>query len=244
MREFLCSSGALNADEIFHGVLNNDYRFYSYLNRRVQEDPNLIYPILQKECFYEYIAWLLDCSKGGEVVADVKYKNFNLLSSSYSLIPQEPFFIEFLRVTSPKVIHVRRRNKLAIILSRKISELTGMWAASHVEERPVYGDKIVLDAKSILDEIKSMNDEEELADRMLRSACYVHEIYYEEMFEGSNFSSAVFAVANELLPGQILSKKPANVKMNIKKLSEIVANDNEVTSAFIDAGYGWMLDLK
>lgn len=242
LRQFLCSSGALDADEIFHGTLDRPHRFYSYVLERVGEISDLIFPVFHGSLFYDFVSTLEAQSDNGIVIADVKYKGLRILNSSYSLAKVDPFIKDYLDDTNYPLIHIRRRNKVRVVCSTLISQATGVWSLPR-EAMRMYSPTCHIETASILSLLNALEAEELLAEVFFRDLKNRHDIYYDELFneDGSQFSEKVIEIANKLIPGSRFDVIPRHQRINGRPLSSIIDNYSQVLEVLDGTKFEWMV---
>lgn len=241
LRQFLCSGGALDADEMFHGTLNHKHRFYSYVLERVRENSDLIFPIFHGGLFYDFISVLEAQSDNGVVVADIKYKGLRILNSSYSLGKADPFIKDYLGDTNSPLIHVRRRNKLRVVCSTLISQATGVWSLPR-EALRTFSPTCHIEPTTIHSLLNALEAEELLAESFFSDLKNRYEIYYDELFneDGSQFSEKALAVATKLIPGSLFDITPRHQRINGRPLCSIVDNYSQVLEVLEGTRFEWM----
>jgi len=241
LREFLCSTGYLNADEIFHANLNKDTRFFYYLYNKVIEDSTNLFPINFKNIFYNFINDLE--SRGHKnVVADVKYHEYRLLNSTYNLYDPLPFFIEYLQVTGYPIVHVVRRNKIEMLISKIIAERTGVWSSTQKKKKNIF-EKVVLNTEKIVSSIEDLiRQDENIADE-LKKVPSVYNLEYELMFDKvGNFSDFAFSIVENISNDTGFLKIPKLKKQNELRIFERIDNFSSVKNELSNTPYYWMLN--
>lgn len=244
IRELFSSHGALDAEEIFHGTLNHKYRFYEFVYQAVQQDKSLIYPIHHKQLFHQYIDFLRSESKGAPVVLDVKYFAFNLLSSSYSLMPPQPFVAEYIRNTQAHVVHVVRQNKLRIYVSECLSEKTGVWAVAKKSEIP-QDRQLKVDVEHMFNALEQLEQQANRAEKVVGALPNVHLFHYEELFDAEgNFREQIGEVVKGIMGVGQVNLRPSTIRMNSEPLSDIIQNYGAVQKRLAGTPYEWMLTAE
>jgi hypothetical protein len=241
-RELLCSTGYLNADEIFHGVLNNKYRFFDYVYQKVLLDKSYIFPIYHRDFFYNFIDHLQSLGFKN-VVADVKYQDYSLLNSSYLLKEERPFFIEYLQITNYPVIHLIRKNKLQLLTSKLLAESTGVYSINDDILRPKINKPLEMDCTNLVDKITKLIEKDSEVSVLLSGVTHKFELFYEEMFdESGNFSKKAIAIAEEACSDSGFNPNPILVKVNNSSLGDIFSNFCDIQKSLSGTDYEWMMN--
>lgn len=240
-RLLMKSHGAYDADEIFSGDLTRKDRFYEYLYERVQQDKRLIFPGYHQAVFDDYIAFLLQLGGGAPIAIDVKYHNYDFLTSPYRLINGGSFIVDYMKSREAPVVHIERKNKLRIYVSELIAIKTGVWGTGNIERIPSGRLGIIVDIQEMKQKLNNMTYTAAMASKKLSQLERVYNIIYEEMFDSEgNFSSCIVQLVKEILGVSLINPKPSHIKINRESLQEIIANYEDVVKALAGTPYEWM----
>lgn len=241
-RNLLKRSGAIDCDEILHGDLSRRYRFYRYLQDRLQDDPSLIHPRKHPKVFREYIEELRVQAQGRPLAMDVKYFALNLIPAHEATAGQSPFLFNFMRNNNAHVVHIIRKNKLRVFISQEIARATGKWSAEKPEQLPRNKPRINVNPQQALNFIGRLIKQDEAIANILRDIPGVHRLIYEEMFlDNGNFSDKTIEVAEACLEKTIEDNRPGNLRMNPDPIAHLVENYNEIHKAISVTQYAWMV---
>jgi len=241
-RNLLKRNGAMDCDEILHGDLSKEHRFYGYLQDRLKNDPSLIHPQTHPRVFREYIDGLRQEAQGKLLALDVKYFALNLIPTHEDVTACNPFLVNFMRNSKAHVVHIVRKNKLRVYISEEMSKATGKWSAERPEHLISEKPRLQVDPERALRFIDTLIGQDESAARMLQSIPGVHRLNYEDMFEeDGDFSDKTIRVAEICLGVEVENNRPGNLRMNPEPLSVLVANYEELKKAIDDTPHAWML---
>jgi len=241
-RDLLKRNGALDCDEVFHGDLSKEHRFYGYLQKRLQADPALIHPQTHPRVFREYIEDLRNNAQGRLLALDVKYFALNLIPAQGDVTARNPFLLNFMRNSKAHVVHIVRKNKLRVYVSEEMSKATGKWSAEKPEHLLTEKPKLEIDPEQAMQFITTLIRQDEGVAEMLQSIPGVHRLDYEEMFEeNGNFSDKTMQVAEACLDAKIESNRPGNLRMNPEPISELISNYDKLHEVISNSPHAWML---
>lgn len=242
-RDLLMRHGAMDCDEIFHGDLVNKFRFFRYVQERLQDEPQLVHPENYAGLFRSYIQELRKKSGGKKLAMDVKYFGLNLIPAWEDVDNSRPFIINFMQNNNAHVAHIVRRNKLRILVSEEMAKTTGRWSSGRVEHLVSEKPKIFIDTGQIMDAISRLIKQDEKVAGMLEGVPGVTRLNYHEMFdEIGMFTSKVQDTAARFLDLTSVDPKPGNLKMNPEPLSELVENFVDLSNCIEASDHSWMLD--
>lgn len=246
-RKFLETSPELtDIGEIFHSRLSKSRaRYYSYYLRRIQETPALLPAGNDHTIFSDFIEQLKTVRPKKRKILDVKYNAWDVVRY-YDHEGRFPSFLpKFVHEHKIPVIHMVRRNKLRLILSRELAQLTNQWSAKTPESLKTPTKKVALPAKSLVAAIEQEIRESERFDRMIHElGCPGLKLYYEELFDADgNFSEAVETSCRDLLGDTFRPNRiPQLLKQNNRTIAETISNEAKVREALAPTGHAWMLD--
>lgn len=241
-RDLLMRHGAMDCDEILHGNLANEFRFFRYVKERLQDEPQLVHPEHYAGLFRSYVQELRKKSGGKKLAMDVKYFGLNLIPAWEDVNNSRPFIINFMQNNNAHVAHIVRRNKLRVIVSEEMAKKTGRWSSGRVEHLVSDKPKLVLDTGQIMHAINRLIQQDERVARMLDDIPGLAKLNYHEMFdEDGMFTPKVQDTAARFLDLRAVDPKPGNLKMNPEPLSELLENVDELIYCLAGSNHQWMI---
>lgn len=241
-RDMLARHGAIDCDEIFHGQLGREHRFYDYILQRMKSEPHLVHPEHHARLFHEYIEAQRKAAGGRKLAMDVKYFGLNLIPLREDVDNRTPYIINFMRYSQAHVVHIIRRNKLRVHVSEEMAKATGRWSAGRVDHLVSEKPKLTLDIAQTLGTIDRLIMQDDRVKALLDTIPTVARLHYDEMFDASGlFTKTVQQVAARFLDIEAVDPKPGNLKMNPEPLAKLVANYDDVAKALDDTHHAWML---
>jgi hypothetical protein len=242
LRDLMARYGAIDCDEIFHGHLARESRFYSYVLERVNKEPHLVHPEHHAGLFYDYIKELRQKAEGRKLAMDVKYFGLNLIPKREDVDAREPFIINFMSNSKANVVNIIRRNKLRVYVSEEMSKRTGRWSAGHIEHLPTDKPKLDINVDEALQFIERLLTQDERVEAMMESIPQSRKIYYDEMFDNNGmFTEKVEQIALDFMEIESIDRTPGNLKMNPEELSKLVNNYDELARSLTGTRHEWML---
>lgn len=242
-RDLLERYGVRNCDEIFHGDLKHQDRFYRYVLKRMEKEPHLVHPEHHPMLFRHYVEELRQKSPGMKLAMDVKYFGLNLIPVKGDVDGRSPFVVNYMRNTGAHVVHIVRNNKLRIFVSERIAQVTGRWSAGRVEHLVSQKPRITVDVAEVLHYINSLIRQDKRVIAMLDRIPNSRRLIYSEMFDVDGmFTAPVIDAAKSILELDHVDPKPGNLKMNPEPISALVENFSDLQAALEATEHGWMLD--
>jgi hypothetical protein len=243
LRDLICRTGALNADEIFHGDLTREYRFYGHVAALIQGDSRFVHPQTHAGAFRSFIEALRVEAAGAKIAMDVKYFGLNLIPQLEDVDATTPYVVTYMKHQKAHVVHVIRKNKLRVFVSEEMSRATGKWSAERPEHMLTEKPALQIDPKAALTFVRRQIGQDARVTTLTGEMPWVMRIHYDEMFDADGqFSAATMAIATAVTGEAGLSRVPGNLKMNPEPLSRLVGNYAELSEAFAATPYLWMLD--
>lgn len=242
-RDLLVRHGAMDCDEVFHGVLNHELRFFEYVKKQVLNKPELIHPQKYGGMFYSYINWLREKSNGRKLAIDMKYYALNLIPTIEDVNNERPFIIDFMKQNNASVVHIIRQNKLRVIVSEILAETTGRWSSERPEQLVTDKPRVSIDTKTIINLVNNLKTfDEKVYSLLVQTLDNFFSIKYREMFDEDNFfTPLILETASKILDITDIDPKPGNLKMNPEPLYKLIENFEEVENIFRASEHYWML---
>lgn len=203
--------------------------FYHFLKNICLEDIEYVVPSPEtnSKLFNLYLEYLEGLTKGSTLISiDCKY-NFLLgaLSLGEDCNRHKPFLLERMRKNNFHIIHLKRKNVLASLVSSKLSTKNQVWATNDLSR--LKHNTIYLPCENLLSDLKS-RVANNLHFSTLLAGKSTLEINYEDMFNDESFSSELLNTLAEFLniPNSF-NPEPLYLKMT-SPLSEAIENFDEV----------------
>lgn len=242
-RDLLQSNGAIDCNEIFHGDLTADFRFYKFVAEKISSHLKYIHPENHEELFYEYIEDIRNKTQKNRIIFDVKYFSLDSIPTRGESLLGIPFIFKYIKENDCSAIHIIRKNKLKVFVSEEIANKTGIWSASdedsllNKEEK-----KINIDIYVLIEFINSENKKDNIVSILMDSVKNNYRLYYESMFSSENlFSQESISIASQVMNKNIDTIHAGNLKMNPESLEDLVYNYEEVYYSLKGTRYEWML---
>ena len=241
-RDLLKRHGARDCDEIFHGDLTHEDRFYRYVLKRVETHPHLVHPEHHAMLFREFIEELRQKSDHRKLAMDVKYFGLNLIPAREDVDGRSPFVLNFIRHSKAHAVHIIRPNKVRIYISEEMAKATGRWSAGRVEHLVSEKPKLNVKVSEALAFIDRLLLQDERVTAMLDPLPNAKRLIYSEMFKpNGHFSEDVVKAATNILDMDDVDPKPGNLKMNPEPVSDLIENFDELSQAMTGSEHEWML---
>jgi hypothetical protein len=244
-RQFLCSQGCFDCDEVFHADLRRHHRFYSYVLEKIKENNAFVHPLKHGALFEEFIALLHAVAKSKPLVLDVKYSAFTLIPTDSSQSNTVNFLIQYIKKNKSNVVHIIRKNKLRVIISEAIAMNTGRWSCVKSEQLVPKEKKYIsyISPTVVLNKIQLFERQDAAMAAMLQNYDKAYTIFYEEMFASpGKFSKKSLDIASACLEKEIIDTTPEYLLQNPEPTKELLGNFDEVAQTLSTTPYAWMLD--
>jgi len=136
---------------------------------------------------------------------------------------------ELIRMKNLHVIHLKRRNILRTLISRKIAEKKDRWASFDTEDPAKVAMKsVTFEASELEEKFEQTRQWEEEGDRMFRSHPLLT-LYYEDLAESPE---ETFKKITDFLRLEYQPPKTYFQKQNPEKTSDLLANYAELKQSF------------
>lgn len=242
LRDLLARHGAVNCDEIFHGDLSKDRRFYSFVLERIKSEPRLVHPESHWRLFCEYVDHQRAMANGQKLIMDVKYFALNLIPQREDVDGRAPYILNFMRNNNAHVFHVIRRNKLRVYVSEEMAKTTGQWSAERPDQLLSQKPKLTVNVGRTLSFINHEIILDQRVQSMLEKVPEVARLFYDAMFDMNGcFSKVVVDEAKRVMDLDAIDPVPGNLKMNPEPLENLVTNFDELRNALTHTPHEWML---
>lgn len=235
----------IDANEIFHPLkvhTAEDNFFYAFLRKKVAEDESYICLHRQREAINLFLKQINLIAPLIPII-DVKYSDYlQLISGTLGNI--KPWIVDFVYNYNLPFFHIIRKNKLELLISLKIAQITNVWNSKQGDYR--YTNKLILDANETKHFILSLIRDDEAICNYFKHYQYYNLMTYETMFNNGNFSqSTIEKVANALEKDiKDFNPIPGSLKQNTKPLNELIENYDEIHEALQEINCEWMLQKK
>lgn len=242
-RELLSENGAVDCNEVFHGDINSHkYRFYKYYLDKIKDNSSLILPSNKAFIYREFMKKIKDENNQKHLAIDVKYFAIYDLNDHGRLLEDRPYIVD--HIENQMCVHIKRKNKLEVIVSEEISKKTKKWSLSKEDNDFKKNKKIKINTNTLISEIEKLDLLDTKMTFLLKDIKNHEELYYEDMFDNNGlFSKRTIGVAKRLLSTERdISNVPKNIKMNPEPLSQRVSNWNDVVNELSGTKFEWMLD--
>ncbi len=235
-------------DEIFHHVdwENRPGNFFRFRSREVGRDSNLHCPRKDRllAFFRKYLAHLAKTAEKKRPLVDVKYNSLHHFNHVWQEIDSAPFLLHLIAQHSINVIHVRRQNTLASLLSYDVAVKNKTW---YVSKRERYvPDPIEVNCERIIDRIKNTRAQECQIDSWLCALNITHANQdYEDICQGRLNSDLIKLATGGIEQNQGVSADLATDtpwRKAISNYSEVVTNFEELRQTILASDYSLMLD--
>ena len=258
-RRLLASApGIVDVGEVFHRGTYLDFNFYRFCARRADPHPRHEADSIRRR-WREYVASTFERTGADTLVIDAKAEYFRAIKD-----PEAPGVWPIFPVTAgladTVVVHLRRRNLLAQIVSLELACKSNIWGVLSVNAEPsqiawmgrIYGvtnfaraapdQKIVLDPSTVVDRITASLEWDREIEGHVSDA---HRFFYEELFDADGkFSASTIDRCSRILdlPPTAFSAQPAHCKQTMPPLLSHVENWTEIRRALCGSPHEWMLD--
>lgn len=166
--------------------------------------------------------------------ANVKAVGFKIFYYHPQDDPSCGIWNELMNMRELRLIHLKRRNILRTLLSRKIAAKRDIWSATNgVARVDVDAKKVEFKVDELREEFERTRAWEEEYDKMFSTHPIVV-VYYEDLVERPEMA---FRWITDMLGLPHHKPKTALVKQNPEKLSQLIVNYEEVKQAF--SGTQW-----
>ncbi|MBD3322933.1 hypothetical protein GF339_00015 [candidate division KSB3 bacterium] len=139
------------------------------------------------------------------------------------------------------VIHLKRRNILRTLISRKIAGIQGVWAVTSTEQHSAADKKdiaVTFTADELLEGFKQTRRWEQAGENIFRNHPLIS-IDYEDLVD---YRELTFYKVTEFLDVRYKQPKTKLKKQNTKSLRETVTNYEELKSAFLETEWQSFFD--
>jgi hypothetical protein len=178
--------------EVFHeDSRDHPHSFYSYYLSEVKTDASLALPSTSNRIalFGGYIdqvaAKLQEKFAGKEwFFVGVNYNSLHSLNTYWQNFFEAPYILNILKWKRYFVVHLIRRNVVKAAISEMRAKASGVWHIKAGEERPAVADqKLSLDAKDLLRQLRARMLEIDLIDRSMDEYNRCLTLEYEKFFD-------------------------------------------------------------
>lgn len=232
-RALLEENGAKSLGEIFHkDQIFKKTNYFNFLLSRIQERRALIHPSRQPQVFRDYLDMLRKLVVADRIILDVKYPALTLIGTRAHGTPD---FFRVLRERNANFLVIARRNSLRSYVSEAIAQSNRKWHGERTQRRPVQID--LSDAFEHVDQA---------CERSLRLRSWLRgtkhrEIFYEDMFDGAEFSDHAIETASAILGTRASGRMPRLQKQNPEPMADLVVNFSDLAARFRGTPHEWML---
>lgn len=218
--------------------------FYYYLKERVREDINYCVPSRDRNeillrGYLDRLAELSEYQK--RVVFDCKYDFLcGALETGMRKPSQEPFLASKFREFGVSVIHLTRKNTLAIYVSSLLSMKNRKWATSDPESLKVTSVHVPTDG--LLKRLEGREIEMKEMDTILSKNMNILRLSYEDLFDGDAVDDdALVSISRHLeLPDKF--SRTTKLKKMAPPLHIAIENIKDVEDTLRGSGYEWCLE--
>ncbi len=159
--------------------------FNTYLLKKIRENPENGLGTARPKIVQDYFEMLLETFTSQEVraIVDVKYNSLHNANNSWQRPSTPPKMVVMIKNQGFPVIFLRRRNKLAVVLSLLRSKQTQVY---HVmEPENLVSVKMTVDPEAVINLANIQKDQDELVTRWIKQVGVKNlELYYEDLFVG------------------------------------------------------------
>jgi LPS sulfotransferase NodH len=193
--------------------------------------------------------WLEDVRKttGQTPLVDVKQQYLNICDSYWSH-NRRPQLIRFCYQRKWPVIHVIRRNKLAVLVSLIQAEATGVWNARHPNavEKVRRSGPVTVPTKFLRERIRQLTGDDNAVATYLKQHSRLATLEYETVLArgGAELVEGVRAACEKIGAPLPAADEPPTLRSGDPDLRARITNYDEVAKLLKDTPYAWMLDQE
>lgn len=204
--------------------------FFNFRHELFQQAPSLAFPSgdNQSMIFDAYLDYVVSSEKSERYLFDIKYTSWHHLNRYWSQPFQRPHLLDRAIHLGFRIVHLKRRNLLALYCSHRLAEATNVWRT--VEPAPLQRQALTVDTSHCLRTLVDLRATEHLFDRWLSR--YPHgELRYESLLSGDTFSKEVEDMFRQIYRARPVAALFTVYRKITPSLRDVVVNRNEVLSA-------------
>jgi hypothetical protein len=248
-RHYLSSNPRfVDVGEILHNrflkaqVGAKEERFYRYLYDLVLTNPEVIHPGHHGRLLADFLQDVELRHAGQYVVIDVKYNLLFMITQSRVNHKDRPALFDILMRRKDLIIHIIRRNKLRLLVSERMANVTGQWSLLAKAATAPIKAKIELNPDTVVHLIKQELEVESFVMNLLEKLHDVRTLYYEDLFDVEGLFKEKIEAKIESFLGESFKflREPKIVKQNPEPLSDMIANHGEVLAQLAKSPFEWM----
>lgn len=219
--------------------------FNRFLIEKTKQTPETVllnYRQSMVESYFDQICAYTEERQAGALI-DVKYNSLHQAEGHWKDVDEAPHMLKIFKDRKMPVIHMMRRNKVAVAISTIRAQKTKQYRAVESAAVEVSQTTLQIDPDILLWSLQALDRREQLVDQWLRSFKIPHiTISYEELFvgkPGSAISSLSFETISNFLgiSHSELSLQPKTLKLSMRPYCEEIENYSEVEELLRETQY-------
>ncbi len=243
--KLMASSPEIGCEAEIFATEGYDYdgNFWRYYRDRLAADPDLVVPTFERReaLFGDYLKHLAARHAKPVIMFDIKYDQAHLLDGSRSPFSR-PATLGMARRNGWKVVHLFRRNTLAVWVSHCLAEINPC-PAEQTYARPHRNTRVRLDTSMTIDFIAEAERRRDwFAAYLTCFAIPTLDVFYEDLFADGHLSSRpVGEIAAFLGVSPDFPARTDTVKASPPP-AEAIINIDEIRAALAGTPHAWMTE--
>jgi Stf0 sulphotransferase len=241
--------------EVFHSdSVDHPHNFFNYYLNEVKSNSSLALPspsnrIALFSGFLDHVAANLHQKSMGKewFFVGVNYNSLHSLNPYWQNFFEVPYLLNIIRWKGYFVVHLIRRNVVEATISEVRAKASGVWHIKAGEERPAAADqKILLNAKDLLGQLRARALEIDLIDRSMEEYARCLTLEYEKFFdiEGKPIPEEVAKLTKFLKLEHPIEPIAGYRKTGSVHLRDAIENYEEIAATLEGSEFAAMLDPR
>lgn len=230
--------------EVFHPdeMDRSHTSYFSFFKTLIEEDPSLALPHRAGQRLDRYLDFIEQQSPKKWILLDVKYRSLGHFNGFWHSAAETPGMITLLKERGLKILHLTRRNSLALWVSGRLAEANKVWHARQADTIAVK--KIKLDPDQV-QHFLALCRREMMAMRIgLQSYENKIEIDYQRLFaaDGGLQNGPKAQIETFFSLSEPITHRTALIKQAPPRVRDAIENLDEITDLLKDTPNAWMLE--
>lgn len=229
--------------EVFHpDHAGSKGNYFTHLLEQVTADPKNCLPEARDKVLLSFIARLSESAKKNHIIVDVKYSSAHHFEGAWHSPLATPALLLLAKQSGWKIIHLTRKNHLAVFISGAIAEENSVWHTTDAEQVRIK--QVTVDIGKLLRFLELAASEDAFFAKSIAKSQRTLSIDYSELFtEDGGISEKVTKKIADLFktdPGY--GKAPVFIKQAPTAMPDAIINFEDVRTALSKTRFAWMIE--
>lgn len=221
-------------------LIGEKENYFTHLLERVTADTRNCLPNAHDENIATFFEKLCRGASSDNIIIDVKYNASHFLNGYWHGVYACPKLIEYSKAVNVPIIHLVRRNHLAVYVSGLIAELNAVWHTS--DSNRISRRAVEVNVDDVKHYLHVASREDAIFTEFLAGYDRLLTIEYSQMFDqaGALASNVVEQIADLFSVEVVNGLMPVWVKQAPKKMRDAILNFDKVDAALNGTEFAWM----